>query len=171
MQWLANICVRRPVFACVLIAILVVVGLVGYKSLGVDKFPKVDFPLVTIVTPYPGASPNAVETDVSEKVEEAVNTVNGLDALTSVSTEGVSLVIAQFDLEVDPDKAANDINEHLATVLRDLPPGTRPEVRKADPDAAPVIVLSVKGPTGVPTRELTRFAEKSVKQRIERLAG
>jgi hydrophobic/amphiphilic exporter-1 (mainly G- bacteria), HAE1 family len=83
----------------------------------------------------------------------------------------VSLVVAQFNLEVDPDKASNDINEHLATVLRDLPPGTRPEVRKADPDAAPVIVLSVKFPDGLPIRDRTRFADKQVKQRIERLAG
>src|SRR3954464_3473336 len=171
MQWLANISVRRPVFATVLILALVVVGIVGYRSLGVDKFPKVDFPLITIITPYPGASPGAVETDVSQKVEEAVNTISGLDTLTSTSTEGVSLVIAQFDLEVDPDKAANDINEHLATVLRDLPPGLRPETRKADPDAAPVIVLSVKGPKDVAVRDLTRFADKSVKQRIERLPG
>jgi hydrophobic/amphiphilic exporter-1 (mainly G- bacteria), HAE1 family len=171
MQWLSNISVRRPIFACVMIAVLVVVGIVGYRTLGVDKFPKVDFPLVTIVTPYPGASPGAVETDVSQKVEEAVNTVSGLDTLTSTSTEGVSLVIAQFDLEVDPDKASQDINEHLASILRDLPPGTRPEVRKADPDAAPVIVLAVKGPAGVPVRELTRFADKQVKQRLERLTG
>jgi HAE1 family hydrophobic/amphiphilic exporter-1 len=171
MQWLSNIAVRRPVFASVLILVLVVVGIVGYLKLGVDKFPKVDFPLVTIVTPYPGASPGAVETDVTQKVEEAVNTVSGLDTLTSSSTEGVSLVLAQFDLEVDPDKASNDINEHLASILRDLPPGTRPEVRKADPDAAPVIVLSVKGPHDESIRDLTRFADKQVKQRIERLAG
>ncbi|HSN29580.1 MAG TPA: efflux RND transporter permease subunit, partial [Kofleriaceae bacterium] len=171
MQWLANICVRRPIFASVLILALVVVGFVGYKSLGVDKFPKVDFPMVTIVTPYPGAAPGAVETDVTEKIEEAVNTVSGLDTLTSVSTEGVSMVIAQFELEIDPDKAANDINEHIATVLRDLPPGTRPEVKKADPDAAPVIVLSVKGPPDLKTTELSRFADKQVKQRIERLKG
>ncbi len=171
MQWLSNVAVRRPVFATVLILVFVVVGYVGYNRLGVDKFPKVDFPLVTIVTPYTGASPGAVETDVTQKVEEAVNTVSGLDTLTSVSTEGVSLVIAQFNLEVDPDKASQDINEHLASILRELPPGSRPEVRKADPDAAPVIVLAVKGPPGVPTRELTRFAEKQVKQRIERLSG
>ena len=171
MQWLANISVRRPIFASVLIMVFVVVGVVGYKSLGVDKFPKVDFPMIMIVTPYPGASPGAVETDVSQKIEEAVNTVSGLETLTSMSTEGVSLVIAQFSLEIDPDKAANDIDQHIATVLRDLPPGLRPEVRKADPDAAPVIVLSVKGPPGVSTRELTRFADKQVKQRIERLKG
>ncbi|MDQ3365058.1 MAG: efflux RND transporter permease subunit [Myxococcota bacterium] len=171
MQWLSQISVRRPVFATVLILVFVVVGAVGYRTLGVDKFPKIDFPLITIVTPYPGASPLAVESDVSQKVEEAVNTVNGLDTLTSVSTEGVSLVIAQFALEVDPDQAAQDINEHLASVLRHLPPGSRPEVRKADPDAAPVLVLSVKGPPGLAARELTRFADKQVKQRIERLPG
>src|SRR5258706_8743281 len=108
MQWLASVSVRRPVFATVLILVFVVVGVVGYKSLGVDKFPKIDFPLVTIVTPYPGASPGAVETDVTQKVEEAVNTGNRLDTLTSVSTQGVSLVIAQFQLEVDPKVAAED---------------------------------------------------------------
>src|SRR5262249_36065188 len=147
----------------------------GYTSLGVDKFPKVDFPLVTIVTPYPGASPSAVETDVTKKVEEAVNTVNGLDMLTSVSTEGVSLVVAQFTLEVDPDKAANDISEHLAAVQRDLPQGTMaaggPAVKKADPDAAPVLVLSVKAPPGTSVRDRTHFADKQVKSRIERLPG
>jgi hydrophobic/amphiphilic exporter-1 (mainly G- bacteria), HAE1 family len=171
MQWLSNVAVRRPVFATVLILMFVVVGFVGYRTLGVDKFPKVDFPLITIITPYPGASPAAVETDVSQKIEEAVNTVSGLDTLTSNSTEGVSLVIAQFGLEVDPDDAAQDINEHLATILRELPPGSRPEVRKADPDAAPVVVLSVKGPADQSVREMTRFAEKQVKQRIERLLG
>src|SRR3954468_21152198 len=164
MQWLSNIAVRRPVFATVLILVLVVVGLVGYRSLGVDKFPKVDFPMVTIVTPYPGAAPGAVETDVTEKIEEAVNTVSGLDTITSISTEGVSMVIAQFELEIDPDKASNDINEHIASVLRDLPAGSRPEVKKADPDAAPVIVLSVKGPGDLKRTELTRFADKQVKQ-------
>src|ERR1051325_462582 len=171
MQWLSNVAVRRPVFASVLILVLVVVGFVGYRTLGVDKFPKVDFPLITIVTPYPGASPGAVETDVTQKIEEAVNTVNGLDTLTSTSTEGVSLVIAQFDLEVDTDKAAQYINEHIATVLRDLPPGLRPEVRKADPDAAPVVVLSVKAPPDKSVRDRTHFADKIVKSRIERLPG
>jgi hydrophobic/amphiphilic exporter-1 (mainly G- bacteria), HAE1 family len=170
-QWLSEISVRRPVFATVLILVFVVVGLVGYRTLGVDKFPKVDFPLITVITPYPGASPAAVETDVTQKIEEAVNTVSGLDTLSSQSSEGVSLVIAQFDLEVDPQKAAQDITERLATVQRDLPPGLRPEVRRADPDAAPIVVLSVKGPRGMSTRELTRFADKQIKQRIERLQG
>src|SRR5258706_13831628 len=99
MQWLASICIRRPIFAFVIVLALVVVGLVGYRNLGVDKFPKVDFPLVTIVTPYAGASPTAVETDVTAKVEEAAHTVHGLRTLASTSTEGVSLGLAQFNPE------------------------------------------------------------------------
>jgi hydrophobe/amphiphile efflux-1 (HAE1) family protein len=171
MQWLANVCVRRPVFATVLILIMVVVGAVGYRSLGVDKFPKVDFPMVTIATEYPGASPTAVESDVTEKIEQAVNTVSGLESLTSTSTEGMSFVVAQFALEVDTDQAVDDIDQKLSSILRDLPAGLRPEVRKADPDASPVIVLAVNGPEGTPTRDLTRFADKQVKQRLERVMG
>ncbi len=171
MQWLSQISVRRPVFATVLILVFVVVGAVGYRSLGVDKFPKIDFPIITIVTPYPGASPLAVESDITKKIEESVNTVSGLDMLTSTSTEGVSLVVAQFALEVDVDQASTDVNEKISAVLRELPAGVRPEVRKADPDSAPIIVLSVRGPDGTPVRELTRFADKQVKQQIERLPG
>jgi multidrug efflux pump subunit AcrB len=140
MQWLSNIAVRRPVFATVLILVLVVVGAVGYRSLGVDKFPKVDFPLITIVTPYPGASPAAVETDVTQKVEEAVNTVSGLDTLTSTSTEGVSLVIAQFDLEVDPDKAPTTSTSTsppcCATCRRAAPRGPQGRPRRRAGDRA-----------------------------------
>jgi hydrophobe/amphiphile efflux-1 (HAE1) family protein len=171
MQWLASISVRRPVLATVSMLVFVVVGLVGYRTLGVDKFPKVDFPRITIVTPYPGASPKAVESDVTRKIEEAINTVGGLESLTSSSTEGASLVVAQFALEVDVDKAASDVSERVATTLRDLPPGSRPEIKKADPDVAPVIVLSVNGPVDASGRERTRIADKVVKQRIERLRG
>lgn len=142
MQWLARLSVRRPVMATVMILVLVVIGAVGYRSLGVDKFPKVDFPAVAIVTPYPGASPSAVETDVSQKIEEAVNAANGLQDLSSVSSEGVSLVVATFDLGIDGDAAVQDVNQRLASVLRDLPPGLRPEVSKTDPDAAPILVLA-----------------------------
>ena len=93
MQWLANVCVRRPIFATVMIAVFVVVGLVGYKSLGVDKFPKVDFPMVMIVTRLPGASPEDVETDVTDKIEGAVNTISAIEELRSNSSEGVSQVL------------------------------------------------------------------------------
>ena len=161
MQWLANVCVRRPIFAIVLIAVFVVVGLVGYKSLGVDKFPKVDFPLVTIVTPYTGASPGAVETDVTQKIEEAVNTVNGLDTLTSVSTEGVSLVIAQFDLEVESRQGgAGHQRAHRDACCATCRRASGPRSARRIPTPRPSSCSSVKGPPGMPTRELTRFADK-----------
>src|SRR4051812_10310701 len=110
MQWLAQLSVRRPVLATVLILVMLVVGFVGYRTLGVDKFPKLDVPIVTITTPYPGASPSAVEADVTKKIEAAINTISGLDLLSSTSTDGVSLVIASFGLEIQPDKAAQEIN-------------------------------------------------------------
>lgn len=169
MQWLASLSVRRPVLATVLIISLCVVGLVGYRSLGVDKFPKVDFPLITVTTFYPGAAPTSVESDVTKKIEAAVNTVSGLDTLTSVSTEGISLVLAQFVLEKDPDQATQELEQRINAALRELPTtASKPEVRKADPDAAPIAVLAVTGPQSI--REVTDTADK-VKQRLERLSG
>jgi hydrophobic/amphiphilic exporter-1 (mainly G- bacteria), HAE1 family len=122
-------------------------------------------------TPYPGASPSAVETDVTQKIEEAINSTSGLSEQSSTSTEGMSLVIATYELEIDGDQAVDDINQKLSSILRDLPAGSRPEVKKAQSDSAPILVISVKGPAGLPIRDLTRFATKSVKQRIERING
>ena len=172
MQWLSNISVRRPVFATVLILAILVVGLVGYRSLGVDKFPRVDFPMVIVTTFYPGAPPSSVETDVTDKIEAAVNTVAGLDFLSSTSIEGVSLVVAQFDLSKDVHVAASEIQERINGIVRDLPIGSsKPEVKKADPDASPVIVLSLKATGAVKARDLTRVAEKIIKPQVERLGG
>lgn len=169
MQWLASVSVRRPVFATVIIVAMCVIGLVGYRSLGVDKFPKVDFPLVTVTTFYPGAAPTSVESDVTKHIEAAVNTVSGLETLTSMSTEGVSLVIAQFVLEKNPDQATQEMEQRITAVLRDLPENvTKPETRKADPDAAPIAVLSIRGNAHI--RDVTDVADK-VKQRMERLSG
>src|SRR5688500_7976378 len=106
MQKLAEICVRRPVFASVLILILVVVGLVGFAQLGVDRFPKIDFPTVVVVTAAPGTSPQAVETEITNPIEDAVNTISGIDQMSSTSAEGVSSVTIQFALEKDVNVAA-----------------------------------------------------------------
>jgi len=101
MQWLAEICVRRPVFATMIILSLVVVGAFSFFSLGVDLFPKIDFPTVTITVINPGSSPQEIETEVTEKIEAAVNTVSGIDELRSTSIEGISQVFVQFLLEKD----------------------------------------------------------------------
>ena len=169
MDFLSRISVRRPVFATVLMLAIVVVGLVGYKSLGVDKFPRIDFPMVVVTTVYPGASPKSVETDVTDKIEAAVNTVSGIETLSSISSEGASLVFAQFVLEKNPDVAAQEIRDRIATI-RDLPASIRPpQIQKADPDASPVLMLSVKG--DLPVAQLTRVAEDKVKASLERVSG
>src|SRR5262245_24056915 len=109
MQKLAEICIKRPVFASMLILALVVVGATGYYRLGIDRFPSVDLPTVIVRTTLPGASPEEVETQVSERIEEAVNTVEGIYELRSVSGNSSSIVIATFNLDRDIDTAAQDV--------------------------------------------------------------
>src|SRR5262245_63751426 len=108
MQWLAEVSIRRPVFASVLVLALVVVGIFSYFELGVDRFPKVDFPTVSVTIRQPGAAPEDVETEITDRVERAINTVSGIDEMRSVSTEGVAQVFVQFQLEKNVDVAAQD---------------------------------------------------------------
>lgn len=170
MQWLANLSVRRPVLSTVLILLIVVIGTASYLGLGVDKFPKVEFPVVTITTIYPGSSPEAVETDVTDKIEAAVNTIGGIETLSSISNEGVSLVVVQFGMDKDVDTAAQDVRDKLALITRDLPTDIEPPtVQKLDPDAAPILMLSVSGER--PIVELTRIAEDIIKRRLETING
>src|SRR5438067_4180148 len=135
MQWLAEICVKRPVFATVLSLVILVVGSVFYKQLGVDQFPKVEFPVVIVVTRLPGASPEDVETTITDKIEGAVNTISGVDELRSNSSEGVSQVMIQFLLEKPVEVAAQEVQEKVNAVLIDLPRGIDPpSVIRFDPD-------------------------------------
>src|SRR5947209_7605066 len=145
MQWLAEVCVKRPVFATVLILVICVIGVFGYQKLGVDRFPKIDLPIVTVTTRLPGAAPEDVETEISDKVEEAVNTISGIDELRSISSEGVSLVFITFVLEKDSDVAAQEVRDRLNTVIADLPRGIDlPIVTKLDPDASPVLFIALQ---------------------------
>jgi hydrophobic/amphiphilic exporter-1 (mainly G- bacteria), HAE1 family len=169
-QWLASICVRRPVFATVLILFIVVVGIIGYKQLNVDRFPNVDLPVVQVVTTLPGAAPEEVETELSDKIEEAINTISGIDELRSVSTEGVSQVIVSFQLDKDVNVAAQEVREHVSAVLPDLPDGTKsPVINKLDPDAAPVLFLSLESPR--PLREVTEYADHEIREALENVSG
>ncbi len=170
MQWLADICVRRPVFASVLILAICVVGGLGYFKLGVDRFPKVDFPTVTITTRLPGAAPEEVETEISDKIEEAVNTISGIDELRSASSEGVSQVFVTFVLDKDPDVAAQEVRDHVNGVIPLLPKDIdQPTVTKLDPDAAPVLYISLA--SDKPIRETTEIADKLVRRQIESISG
>ena len=170
MQRLADICIRRPVFASMLILALVVVGAASYFQLGVDRMPSVDFPTVRVSTTLPGASPTEVETEVSQIIEEAVNTVDGINELRSISGAGMSLVIATFDLDRDISDAAQDVRDRVSTVVRDLPRETDPPViSKFDTDLSPVMTIALVGERSI--RELTEIADKIVKPQLERSPG
>ena len=170
MQWLAEICVRRPIFASVLILLICVIGFFGYTKLGVDRFPKIDLPIVTVTTALPGAAPEDVETEITDKVEEAVNTISGIDELRSVSSEGVSQVFVTFLLEKDVDVASQEVRDRLNAIIPDLPRTIeQPIVSKLDPDVSPVIYLALNADK--PIQELTEFADKKVRRQIETISG
>ena len=150
MQWLAALCVRRPVFATVLVLLITVVGAFGYTQLGIDRFPKIEFPTIVITTRQPGAAPEQVETEISDKIEEAVNTISGLDELRSTSAEGVSIVSATFLLEKNGDVAAQEVRDKVNRVLPQLPRNIfQPTIERMDTDAAPVLGIALSAPRPV----------------------
>jgi len=170
MQKLAEICVRRPVFATMLILSLTVVGLFSYKSLGVDLFPKIDLPTITVTVVNPGASPQEIETEITDKIEGAVNTISSIDELRSTSVEGVSQVFITFLLEKNPDIAAQEVRNKVDLIVNDLPvTAEQPIVQKLDTDAAPVVRIAVSAPRS--PREVTDVADKKIKQQIESISG
>src|SRR6478735_8824364 len=128
MQWLARLCVQRPVLASVLMLVILVLGTVGYRGLGIDQFPNVDIPVVVVTTTLPGSAPEEIETDITDKIEGAVNQISGVDELSSTSSEGVSQVIIRFDLDKDADVAAQDVRDKVNGVLRDLHEGVEQPV-------------------------------------------
>lgn len=170
MQKLAEVCIRRPVFASMLILAMVVVGAAAYSKLGVDRFPSVDLPTVRVQTRLPGASPTEVETEVSQLIEENVNTVQGIRELRSISGVGNSFIIITFNLDRDIDEAAQDVRDRVAGVVRQLPKEVDPPViTKFDNDLTPVLTLAVAGDRSL--RELTEIADKIIKPQIERSPG
>jgi HAE1 family hydrophobic/amphiphilic exporter-1 len=170
MQWLAQVCVRRPVFAGVLMLVLFVLGGVGYTRLGLDQFPNIDLPFVLVTTTLEGAAPEEVETDISDKIEGAVNTIEGIDELRSTSSEGFSQVAIAFKLDKPTEAAAADVRDKVSNVLRDLPRGTDPPiVSKVDPQASPVLLVALRSKQ--PIREVTEIADKRVRRQIESVSG
>lgn len=170
MQWLAEVCVKRPVFATMLILSLVVVGAFSFLSLGVDLFPKIDFPTITITVVNPGASPQEIESEITDKIEESVNTISGIDELRSTSIEGISQVFVAFVLEKDVNVAAQEVENRVQTVIPNLPETAKqPTVQKLDTDAAPVLRISISAPTSL--RDVTEIAKTRVKERIESVNG
>jgi HAE1 family hydrophobic/amphiphilic exporter-1 len=167
---LATLSIKRPVVAVMMIAALVVFGAVSYPRVGVDLFPNVEFPVVTVLVVFPGSDPETMESKVADPIEEEVNALGGIRQLRSVNLEGVTQIIAMFELEVDADQAVQDIRDRVARIEGDLPEGIEPPVvQKMDIGAAPVVTLALAG--DMPIQDLTRLADKTVKQRIQRVNG
>ena len=170
MQWLARVCVERPVFALMLIAAVVVAGGASYPLLGIDRFPNIDLPMVRVHTNYPGAASAEVESEVTQLLEDAVATVAGLDELRSLTNDGVSMHMLTFRLEQDINVAAQDVRDAVNSVLNRLPPGIDPPtVEKQDLDASPIMTIAVSGDRE--SRELYVLADRYVKSVIESARG
>ncbi|MBM4312780.1 MAG: efflux RND transporter permease subunit [Deltaproteobacteria bacterium] len=169
-MWLADTSVKRPVFATMAIMALVVLGAVSYPEIGVDLFPKVDFPLVTISTNLNGASPEVIDVDITDRIEGAVNTINGVKTITSSSTEGSSRITVEFVLERNIDLAVQDVREKVALIRNKLPKDIdEPRIAKVDPDATAVMWLNLAGQKTV--RELSTYVDEVLKERLQRING
>jgi hydrophobic/amphiphilic exporter-1 (mainly G- bacteria), HAE1 family len=170
MQKLAEICVRRPVFATVIILALVVIGAFSYLKLGVDRFPNVEFPFVIVTTVLPGAAPEEIETEITDKIEEAVNTISGINELTSFSSENVSVVMISFELEKDRDVATQEVRDKISTIMASLPTDAEPPiVQNFDPGAIPVVTIAVSGPGS--QRDISEYVDKTLRRRLETVSG
>ena len=163
---IADLCIKRPVFATMINLFIVVLGWFSLSSIGIDQFPNVELPIVTVTTTLRGASPEEMETSVTKPLEEIINTIQGIDELSSVTLEGVSQITVQFLLERNRDIAAQDVRDKVNTILSRLPPNTEtPIIDKFDLDAIPVISISVSAPRDL--KEITYIAEKYIKENLE----
>ncbi len=167
---LADVSIRRPVFAVMLVGGLIVLGIVSLPRLGVDLFPRVEMPIVTVATPLPGAAPETVEREVTQILEESINTIEGIRTLSSQSTDSLSLIYIEFELEYDIGRKVQEVRDRVAAVSGDLPQDAEvPVVNRVDPDAAPILAIMLSGPQSI--RALSEFADKRVKTRLERVPG
>ena len=167
---LSAICIRRPVFTTMLTALPIVLGLFSYFRLGVDLQPRLDLPFVFITTTLRGASVEEVETQVTRPIEEAVNTIEGIDELRSMTSEGVSRVFIRFMLSKSPDVAAQEVQNKVNAMVAQLPRGvTLPVIDKLDEDASPVLTVVVSGKRDL--REITELARRRIKENIETVSG
>lgn len=166
----SDLCIRRPVFTWVLMAIPVVLGIVAYFELGVDLFPKVDFPVVSITAALPGASAEEMETSVTKPLEEVINSISGIDELRSTTREGVSTLVVRFLLEKNGDVGAQEVRDKIQSVINTLPEGLdTPLINKFDLDANPIITIGISGNRDM--REITELAEHSIQERLQTIAG
>ena len=177
-MWFTRVSLKNPVFATMVMLALVVLGLFSLQRLQVDQFPNIDFPTVVVIADYPGAAPEIVESEVSRKIEEGVNSIAGISALTSRSYEGQSVVVIEFNLNIDGRKAADDVREKVAAIKPNLRAEVKePRVLRFDPSARAIWSVAVladpaaaKGRAPSPV-ELSNWAEQTLKKRFENVRG
>ncbi len=172
-MWFTRVSIANPVLATMVMLAFVVLGLFSYQRLAVDQFPNVDFPTVVVQMDYPGASPEIVEAEVTKKVEEAVNTIAGINALSSRSYEGSSVVIIEFNLDVDGRKAAEDVREKVALIRPNLRDEVKePRISRFDPQSQPIFNVAVLSDGNAKTpQELTTWAKQVLQKRLENVRG
>ena len=176
-MWFTRVSLKNPVFATMMMMVFVVMGLFAFQKLKVDQFPNIDFPVVVVLTEYPGASPEIVESEVSKKIEESVNSIAGINALTSRSYENQSVVVIEFQLNMDGRKAADDVREKVAGMRATLRDEVKePRVIRFDPTSRAVwslavIPVSQQDKQSISLVELTNYAEQVIKKRLENVRG
>ena len=170
-MFLSNLSIKRPIFATVMMLALVTLGIFSYRRLSIDMYPDVEIPVLSIVTKFPGASPETVEREVTKRIEEVVNPISGVKHVISVSRESVSQVVVEFNLEVRINEASQEARAKVNTIRGDLPQAIEePIIQKMDVSAIPAVSLAVRSERQSP-RELTTLVEKKVKRRFENLSG
>ncbi len=169
-MYISNVSVKRPVFTTMVTIALLVLGVVSYNRMGVDLFPDIDFPFVIVTTVYPGAGPDAVSTDVTQKIEDAVNPISGVKHIESTSSEGMSLVFVEFTLETKGIEAAQEVREKISVIRSELPRDVEePIVQRYDPESEAIISIVMGGDR--PPKELTSLADKLIKEKLESIEG
>jgi len=167
---LADVSIRRPVFATMMIMSLIVLGLFSYYKLSVDLYPDVDIPYVVVTTILPGAGPEQIETDVTKIIEDAVNPVEGVDFIQSTSQENVSIVVIAFKLEINGKDAAQDVREKIAAIKANLPTEIEdPVIQRYDPASLPIMSLTVSG--NMSDKDITTYTKDVIKKRLENIPG
>lgn len=168
---LSDLSIKQPVFATMLMVGLVVLGIFSYKELPTDLFPKVDLPVASVRTLYPGVSPETVETEVTKRIEEAVNPIQGVRHISSITSEGFSSILIEFELGTNIYSAAQDVRSKVSALRRDFPAGVEePVIERLDPSELPVLSLSVKSDQLTP-KQLTSLVEKVISKRLENIEG
>jgi len=168
---ISEISIKRPVLSTVMMLIILLFGMIGYRYLGVREFPSVDQPIISVNVSYPGANAEVIMNQITEPLEQNINGIPGIRSLSSVSSQGSSRITVEFELSVDMETAANDVRDKVSRAQRYLPRDCDPPtVAKADADASPILQIGIRS-TKRSLMELSEIAELTVKERLQTIAN